>query len=564
MSERHETAWPSSTASTFEWHAALGPWRWLILGTLGVAPNACGGRAGTADTDRNISELQGQAGATAEQTPSPGAGGTASGAPTLPVGATGPLGRAPAGPPRSAYVVPACELASTLEGNWELCTNGMLHRRALGSCTSALPRAGIYAELQSLADPGVDAGAQFECLVDDDCSAAPHGHCEIGQGGPYCAYGCVTDADCGDSRVCLCGPFIGECISADCSVDGDCGGSSLCGSYEREPSCGGIQFGCQTPEDQCAGNADCGEFGYCVREVMYGNDGAAVEAPYRSCNTSLCVIGRPFLIDGAERLAPCAVRQDWYTADPSALPLRALTAASEAVARGWLEQALMEHASVASFARFSLQLLQLGAPAELVAAAAAAMQDEIRHARACFELARRHTTEDVGPGPLVVDGALDQMDPASIVLAAVREGCMGETVAAIEASEALSHCEDAAARAVLERIAIEEGQHAELAWRFVAWALETRPELAPRVREAFELEIAGARPGGASAAEGVAAADRELARHGILSSPLRAALRTRVLAGVVAPCAEALLAGAGWQRPDASPTRSAPDRHAGS
>jgi hypothetical protein len=444
----------------------------------------------------------------------------------------------------------------------------MLHRSALGSCTSALPRAGIYAELQSFAYPGVDAGVQFECLVDQDCSAAPHGHCEIGQGGPYCAYGCLTDADCGNSQVCYCGPFIGECISADCSVDSDCGGSSLCGSYEREPSCGGIQFGCQTPEDQCAGNADCGELGYCVREVSYGNDGAgpAVEAPYRSCNPGLCVIGRPFLIDGAERLAPCTVRQDWYAAHPSALLLRASPApASDAVARGWLEQALMEHASVASFARFSLQLLQLGAPAELVAAAAAAMQDEIRHARACFELARRHSSEDVGPGPLAVDGALDQMDPAGIVLAAVREGCIGETVAAIEASEALSHCDDPAARAVLERITIEEGQHAELAWRFVAWALETRPELAPRVREVFALEIAGAaRLGRASAAEGVAAADRELARHGLLSSPLRAALRTRVLAGVVAPCAEALLAGAGWQRPDGYQTPSAPGRRANS
>jgi hypothetical protein len=247
------------------------------------------------------------------------------------------------------------------------------------------------------------------------------------------------------------------------------------------------------------------------------------------------------------------------------MPLRASSAtASDAVARGWLEQALMEHASVASLARFSLQLLQLGAPAELVAAAAAAMQDEIRHARACFQLARRHSSEDVGPGPLAVDGALDQMDPAGVVLAAVREGCIGEPVAAIEASEALSHCDDAAARAVLERIAIEEGQHAELAWRFVAWALETRPELAPRVREVFALEIAGARPGRTSAAEGVAAADRELARHGLLSSPLRAALRTRVLAGVVAPCAEALLAGAGWQRPDGYQTPSAPGRRANS
>jgi hypothetical protein len=213
----------------------------------------------------------------------------------------------------------------------------------------------------------------------------------------------------------------------------------------------------------------------------------------------------------------------------------------------------MEHASVAAFARFSLQLLQLGAPAELVASAAAAMQDEIRHARACFELARRHSNEDMGPGPLAMDGALEHTDLAQIVLDALREGCIGETVAAIEASEALQHCEDPAARAVLERIAIEEGQHAELAWRFVAWAIETRPALVDQVRQAFALELAGARPEPERAPRDVSAADRQLARHGLLSSPLRAALRQRVLAGVVAPCADALLAGAGWKRPDTSP-----------
>jgi len=219
------------------------------------------------------------------------------------------------------------------------------------------------------------------------------------------------------------------------------------------------------------------------------------------------------------------------------------------VARGWLALGLRAHASVAAFARFSLQLLQLGAPAELVAAAATAMQDEIQHARACFELARRHSSDDAGPGRLALDGALEQIDPATVVLDTIREGCVGQTLAALEAAEALQHCEEPAARAVLARIAREGGHHAELAWRFVAWAIETRPELGEPVRAAFARELAGARRG-----RGIwtmSAADRELARHGLLSAAMRAALRERVLAGVVAPCAKALLAGAGWKRPDA-------------
>jgi len=281
-------------------------------------------------------------------------------------------------------------------------------------------------------------------------------------------------------------------------------------------------------------------------------DHSIAEAPNGSRATSFCIVGRPFLIDGAVCLAASAARHDWYPSERTAVApaVEAGEASSAAIARGWTEQALMEHASVAAFARFALQLLQLGAPAELVERASAAMQDEIRHARACFDLARRHSTQDVGPGPLAVEGALDRMDPASIVLDALREGCIGETVAAIQAAEALSHCEDPAARAVLERIAEEEGKHAELAWRFVAWAIETRPELFERVQDAFARELTGVRSGGARGLRDASPADRELARHGLLSAPLRAALRQRVLANVIAPCSEALLDGAGWQRPD--------------
>lgn len=555
MSTTHQSPRPHTSASAFEWRAALGPWRWLLLGTLGVAPGACGGRAQPSNLDQSVADLEEPAGTALETPASPaGAGAAPSRGPTLPQGDPAPEVTRPQ-TPASASVASDCVPESTLEGNWERCTNGMLHRRELGSCTSALPRSG-YSLKEALGyAPGADAGIQYECLTDEDCTAAPHGHCEFGQGGPYCAYGCLTDSECGDAQVCLCGPSIGECIAAECSVDSDCGGSYLCGSYESEPSCGGIRFGCQKPEDLCSGNADCTEGGFCVRELIYSYDSPQPpsEVPFRSCSTGFCIVGRPFLVDGAPRLAPSTARQDWYMGDPGTLPSSAAAAPlNAAVAQGWLEQALMEHASVASFARFSLQLLQLGAPAELVSAAAVAMQDEIRHARSCFELARRYSGEEVGPGPLAVEGALESSDPAAVVLAAVREGCIGETVAAIEASEALHHCEDAGARAVLERIAIEEGQHAELAWRFVAWALETRPELAPRVREAFAHDLAGAQPARRSGPQKLAAVDHDLARHGLLSAPLRAALRDRVLLEVVAPCVEGLLGGAGWQRPDAS------------
>jgi hypothetical protein len=554
----------AASTPKFEWQVALGPWRWLILGTLGVAPSACGGRTGGGEADQDVANLQEQPDPRPLPQPGPAPSpGPVSGAGSSNAGGSVGFGTAGAGGTASGGagavdVSTECVLESLLEGNWERCTNGMVHRRELGSCSSRLPRPNQSLEAFLGYPPGVDAGVAYACLRDSDCTEADHGHCELGQGGPYCDYGCLVDADCGAGQVCLCGPDIGQCVVAQCSTDADCGASSLCGSYEYDPHCGGTRFACQVAEDRCAGDRDCGEFGICSRELDYSGE-VPVEAKFRSCTSGVCIVGRPFTVDGAERLASSVVRGDWYSGNAVDFELTAAKSAisSAAVARGWREQALMEHASVAAFARFSLQLLQLGAPADLVAAAAAAMQDEIRHARACFELARRHSSEDVGPGPLSMDGALDTMEPTAIVLAALREGCISETVAAIEASEALQHCEDPAARAVLERIAVEEGQHAELAWRFVAWALETRPALAQPVREAFERELAGARPEAEHATREVAAPDRELARHGLLSPALRAALRDRVLAGVVAPCAKALIAGAGWERPDASPTARA-------
>lgn len=94
----------------------------------------------------------------------------------------------------------------------------------------------------------------------------------------------------------------------------------------------------------------------------------------------------------------------------------------------------MEHASVAAFARFTLELLALGAPASLVDAASSAMADEVRHARSCFGLATYYSGAVVGPGPLPVGGALTDVELLHTVELAVLEGCIGETSAALEAA----------------------------------------------------------------------------------------------------------------------------------
>ncbi len=71
----------------------------------------------------------------------------------------------------------------------------------------------------------------------------------------------------------------------------------------------------------------------------------------------------------------------------------------EALGAAWLRNALMEHASIAAFARFTLELLAVGAPADLIRDSNAAASDETRHAELCFALASEYLGESEGPGP---------------------------------------------------------------------------------------------------------------------------------------------------------------------
>lgn len=60
----------------------------------------------------------------------------------------------------------------------------------------------------------------------------------------------------------------------------------------------------------------------------------------------------------------------------------------DALAARWRENGRTERASVAAFARLTLDLLALGAPPTLVAAAQRDALDEVQHAEACFSIAR--------------------------------------------------------------------------------------------------------------------------------------------------------------------------------
>ena len=160
-------------------------------------------------------------------------------------------------------------------------------------------------------------------------------------------------------------------------------------------------------------------------------------------------------------------------------------------------------------------------------------------------------------------GALGASDWGAILSDCILEGCIGETVAAIEAAEALSHCEDPFASQLLEQIVAEESQHAELAWQFLAWSLRAGPAgLREQAAAVFRAELERS---AAPVLEGVVESegDRLLLQNGLLSSGLRQALRARVLREVIAPCVESLFEPAPAVR--RAPTRCpSPDRTASS
>ena len=277
--------------------------------------------------------------------------------------------------------------------------------------------------------------------------------------------------------------------------------------------------------DYCEGMQDCWWFG-----EIYDTCGV-FESPGSCCvlvaGEPPPPVGRPFEVRGQLRLAQVEA-----------------PGLAAGVAAHWLEMARGEHASIAAFARFVALLLAHRAPPRLVADALAAASDEVRHTRDALRLASRFAGRELALGSLEVARANAELeDLGAAVRAAVLEGCVGETLAAHEAACLAAHARerdaDAEVAEVLRRIADDEGRHAALAWRFVAWALEARPELRPVVEEAFACAL-GRAPVGESGGESGGEEERALA-WGYPSPRLRTRWREVARDQLVRPCAAALL-----------------------
>lgn len=240
---------------------------------------------------------------------------------------------------------------------------------------------------------------------------------------------------------------------------------------------------------------------------------------------------------GEGRRADPSARDDWQraaTPDLEGLDEGQL----EALSQAWLRDGLTRHAAVAFHVRFTLRLLALGAPPDMVRASQRASLDVIRHAEDSFSLASAYGKRTFGPGPLDHAATMSRpTDAAEAVSDAIRHGCVGGTIGAMAATVAAETCTDEAVAKVLRRIAVDQTRHAGLAWRFVRWATtHIDAGLHQTVDRAFEQALSEHPP-----VEERPAPDW-LRRRGRLSREERACLAASTLREVIRPCAEAVLA----------------------
>jgi hypothetical protein len=133
-----------------------------------------------------------------------------------------------------------------------------------------------------------------------------------------------------------------------------------------------------------------------------------------------------------------------------------------------------EAASVHAFERMHEELVRLGAPAHLTAAAARSAHDETRHARLMTHQARLR-------GAVVPRARVRRRPSRSLERIArenATEGCIRETYGALLMHWQATHASDPSLRRVFARIAADETRHAALSWEVAHWAEQRLDERA--------------------------------------------------------------------------------------
>ncbi len=140
-------------------------------------------------------------------------------------------------------------------------------------------------------------------------------------------------------------------------------------------------------------------------------------------------------------------------------------ARTRSIGEYFAESALLEAASVPAFRRLAAELKMMKAPRALVRRALTAANDEVRHARVTARLAKKNG------GRLRKLGKVDvtERSIAKVALENAVEGCVRETFGALVMTRQAALAKDAGLRKTFATIAIDETNHAALAWDVAKW-----------------------------------------------------------------------------------------------
>lgn len=246
--------------------------------------------------------------------------------------------------------------------------------------------------------------------------------------------------------------------------------------------------------------------------------------------------GRCFTLNGESQYAPLEEGPGWAAPLP---PLEGLDReTADRLAQDWATAAQAEHSSLASFHRFTLELLAFGAPPELIQGTHVAAADELRHARLCLTLASRYKGHPLRPGPLPLAGISYASTRAELALATFHEGVVGETLSTLLAEAALRRTRDPQVQKVLQVISSDEARHAALAWKTLQWCLETGGE---GVRDVLHRALTSLQVEGALAPSTAVGPEPVFVAHGRLSHAASQVVVDHGVQKVILPLLEAML-----------------------
>ncbi len=393
---------------------------------------------------------------------------------------------------------PLCSAAR--RGEDEIRLPGAVHERPV--CSSGARDAGVAHCDGAASTASAEGAAGAICLVTAGRASAAAGTCACGRpAATHDATDCAGGA-AGGGGTAGCAPI------PDGRAAGGTVGADRCAAPQEHATDGALEGGPSDPDDA-------------VRWLEAG------------------VHGRAFVVDGAARWAEPCFDAEWTDGVPA--PARPVLDASagERVTAHWLERAAAEHAAAAAFARFTLDLVHFGAPPRLLAGAARAMGEEVQHARRCYAIASVLAGERIAPGPLSTRGAQPATSLRALLVATLREACVGEALGAAEAVYLANRTDDEVIAAAFRAIAADEIRHAALGWETIRWGLTVEREMRPDEVRAIVL---------AAVADVVTAADAtdveddpQLARFGLVPAEARRAVYLAAAEYVVAPCCDAVL-----------------------